>query len=289
MTDPREEFCPKDEQAVAWALHALEPYEEQEVLRHLPGCAACRAAVRDAEEVLSGLGASVEQVEPPPSLRGSLLARAAETPQLPPADGARPASDTDPAPSDAPAPRRRAPDRPGIDARQPGSRPPRRFGLSLRGRRLAAAALALVGVLTVGGLAVRTAQLEQQRDAETAQAQSVTELLQELGRPGTRHALLSTEDGATVAAVLVADGQRQVFTVGMPANAADQNTYVLWGVGDGVIPLGTFDVAGTDPGRLTVGSGAEADSYTAYAISLEPGRTAPASPSSVMAQGQVEI
>lgn len=31
-----------------------------------------------------------------------------------------------------------------------------------------------------------------------------------------------------VAAVLVADGQRQVFTVGMSPNAADRDPYVLW-------------------------------------------------------------
>jgi hypothetical protein len=156
---------------------------------------------------------------------------------------------------------------------------------------MVAASLALVGVLAVGGLAVRTAQLEQQRDAETAQAQSIADLVRQLARPGAQHALLATSDGSTVAAVLVADGHRQVFTVGMPANAADRETYVLWGVRAGAAPqpLGTFDVAAADPGQRIVGSGAEADGFSAYAISLEAGRTAPASPSSVMAQGQVAI
>ncbi len=278
--------CPRDEEAVAWALHALEPDEEMRFLQHLPECGSCRAAVRDAEEVLAGLGTSVEQVEPPPALRGALLARAAETPQdRAAAEPTRRAADADadvdvPAPPAAATPHRSDPE-------------PRRAStwFSRRGRRMAAAALALVAVVAVGGLAIRNAQLQQQRDAETAQAQSVTELLEEIARPGTRHALLNTDDGTTVAAVLVADGQRQLFTVGMPPNPADRSTYVLWGVleGESPQPLGTFDVTENGTGPVTVGSGGEADRYASYAISLEPGRAAPASPSGVMAQGQVAI
>jgi hypothetical protein len=275
MSRHGERDCPREEEAVAWALHALEPDEELQFVAHLPGCPSCQATVRDAEEMLTGLGASVEQVEPPPMLRSNLLARAAETPQERPT--APPASDSPPAP--AAAPQRTDP------------RPTPTRWLSRRGRQLTAAALAVVAVVAIGGLAIRNAQLQQQRDAEAARAQGVTELLGELARPGTRHALLSTDDGATVAAVLVEDGQRQIYTVGMPANEADSTTYVLWGVPAGAAPqaLGTFDVTGTDVGTRAVGSGGEADRFTAYAISLEEGRAAPASPSAVMAQGQVAI
>lgn len=286
MTDRHDE-CPMNEQTIGWALHALEPDEEMAVLRHLPTCSSCRQAARDAEEVMAGLGVSVEQVDPPPALRDALMARVAETPQHPRPDHPRPAPKGD-EPADEPGPRHRARE----DARPPDNRPPsRRSWLSRRGRKLVAASVALVGVLVVGGLAVRTSQLEQQRNAETTQAQSLTDLLRDLDRPGARHAVLATGDGTAVAAVLVADGQREVFTVGMPPNAADRDTYVLWGIQPGAAPkpLGTFDVAAADPGRHAVGSGAEADSFTTYAISLETGRTAPASPSGVMAQGQVKI
>ncbi len=284
-----------NEQAVAWALHALEPDEEMAVLLHLPQCASCQEAVRDAEEVLSGLGAAVEQVDPPPSLRENLLARAAETPQHPSVTEP-PARAQTPPPVQAgagdPAPRHRAEDR--RDRTRPADgRPGARSWLSRRGRRILAASLALAAVLTVGGLAVRTAQLEQQRDAEIAQAQSLEDLLRMVDQPGAQHALLTAEDGTTVAAVLVADGQRQVMPLGLEPNATDNTTYVLWGMTgpDDTTPqaVGTFDVAPAERGLRPVGSVGEADGFSLYAISIEQGRTAPASPSGVIASGQVEI
>jgi anti-sigma-K factor RskA len=79
VTGPENEPCRYQEWAVAWALHALEPDEEQEFRGHLPQCASCRAVVEDADEVLASLGAAVEQVDPPPSLRASLMSAAAQT------------------------------------------------------------------------------------------------------------------------------------------------------------------------------------------------------------------
>ena len=76
-------MCPRNEQAVGWALHSLEPDEEIAVLRHLPECPSCREVAGDAEAVLSHLGAAVEQVDPPSSLRDRLMARVADTRQEP--------------------------------------------------------------------------------------------------------------------------------------------------------------------------------------------------------------
>lgn len=288
MSSPRHPFCPMNEQAVGWALHALEPDEEMAVLLHAPSCPSCQAVIREAEELLSHLGAAVEQIEPRDSLRDVILARAAESPQRIPMLRPRTSpEDTSPQPA---APRHRAEtESPHPPARNPEPTPSRLSWLTRR--RLVGASLVLVGLLTVGGLAARTAQLEQQRDAETLQAQSIADLVAQLDRPGARHALLAGGDGSTIAAVLVADGQRQVFTVGLAANAVERDTYVLWGTRDGAGPqaLGTFDVAAADRGLRTVGSAAEADTFTGYAISREPGRTPPASPSEVVANGQVEI
>ncbi|MGI9000089.1 MAG: anti-sigma factor domain-containing protein [Pseudonocardia sp.] len=292
MRNSRQQPCRLNEQSVGWALHALEPAEELEVVLHLPQCSSCQDAVLHAEEVLTALGASVEQADPPASLRDALLARAAETPQRP--STLRPRTSPETAqPSEAPSvprpPRHGTPD--GRDTVVPPQT--RAFGwswLSQRGRRLVAASLVLTGVLTVGGLVTRTVQLEQQRDAGVAQAQSIADLVGQLDQPGVRHAVLAEGDGSTVAAVLVVDGQRQVFTIGLPANAADRDTYVLWGLrpGAGPEPVGTFDVAEADKGLRTVGSTAEAEGFTGYAISIEPGRTAPASPTTVVASGQVQ-
>jgi anti-sigma-K factor RskA len=283
VSGPRNESCPVNEQAVAWALHALEPDEEMVVLRHLPTCPSCRAVAADAEEAFARMGSAVEQVEPPPSLRDSLMARVAETPQV-----NRPAAASQPQPR-VPAPT----SEPGSHRRDrsaaAGTRPPRGSGWSRRGRRLVAASVALVGVLAIGGLAIRTTQLQQQRDAEVAQAQSMSQLLGQLGRPGTQYALLAQDGGPTVAAVVVADGQRQVYALGIPANAADRDTYVLWGLPENGDPraLGTFDVAGTAPTGQQVGPPADSDAFSKYAISIEPGRVAPPTPSTVVAVGGV--
>ncbi len=303
MTAPEQHPCPMNAQAVGLALHALEPDEEMEVLLHLPQCTSCRTAAQEAGEVLAGLGVAVEQVEPPRGLRDSLMDQVARTPQLPPVCPAdQPGARFRPRPGarhrDPPAPRhRRESDAPAArpPTRAAGGKPPegsRRPGgswLSRRGRRVLAASLALVAILSIGGLAVRTMQLEQQRDAETAQAQSIADMLTQLDRPGAEHALLASPDGQTMAAVLVADGQRKLITVGMPPNQTDRDTYVLWGLRSGVpAAIGTFDVAPADPGTHSLGPAAPTEDFSAYAISLEPGRTAPPLPSQVVASGQVQ-
>lgn len=291
--------CPRTAEAVGWALHALEPEEEMAVLVHLPQCAVCRSAVRDVEQVLGGLGSAVEQVDPPPSLRSNILTAAAGTPQHPsvlrprvsPESTPRhvpPAPPVPPSPvAQPPAPRHRR-DGEGAGTGPPG-RARRARWLSTRGRRMLAASLALVGVIAVGGLAARTLQLEQQRDAAVTQAQSVAELMSQLDEPGTTHAVLANSEGVAVGAVLVSDDQRRLVTVGLPANATDRETYVLWGLrGQTPVAIGTFDVGTPEPGSGTLQSPAEASGFSAYAISLEPGRTAPASPTQPVASGQVE-
>lgn len=295
MSAPRARPCPREQEAVGLALHALEPEEEVDALLHLTQCASCRAALRDAEHVLRGLGSAVEAVEPPPTLRDEIVAAAERTPQ---SSGALRSHSPEPVPSGKVPPRAarpRAPQQPAADrSRRGGERPAtgptgRRTWLSARARRVAAASLALVGVLTVGGLAVRAAQLEQQRDAAVSQAQSIADLMARLDEPGTAHAVLAAPDGSTVGAVLVADGQRRLVTVGLPPNSADE-TYVLWGIRNQTpVPIGTFDVGTSDPGLERLGSPSEAGSFSGYAISIEPGRVAPATPTDVVAQGQVEI
>ncbi len=281
MSTPRNRPCPLNEQAVGGALHALEPDEEMAMLLHVPQCGSCQAAVRAAEEVLSYLGESVEQVDPPPSLRDRIVTAAADTSQSPV---------TQPIP-DVKAPyvprhriiERGAESRPLVDAALPR---PRRSRLTRR--RLVAASIALIGVLAVGGLAVRTTQLEQQSQTLAAQAQTITDLVGQLDRPGVQHAVLASDAGATTAAVVIDHGQRQVYTVGLGINGKG-TSYVLWGIRAGSAPagLGVFDVVTPDSGVHPLGTVAANEGFTAYAISIEPGHTVPAKPSTVVAQGQV--
>lgn len=281
MTHARS-FCPLTEQAVGWALHALEPDEEMALLLHIPQCVECRTAVRETEMVLARFGASVEQVDPPARLRTSILSAAAETPQL------RPATRVDPPTVAMPVIRPRVvPATPPATAPRsapPPARPSRRRGTTRR--RLVAIAAAVVAVISIGGLGVRAAELQTERDNVAARALNLSQLVQQLNRP---HALLTGDDGTTVAAVvLAADQQREVYTVGLPANATDR-TYVLWGLKNGTPEaLGAFDVASADRGQRNVGTGNQ-DGYQAYAISLEPGRTAPALPTDVVAKGALVV
>jgi anti-sigma-K factor RskA len=277
MTEPRP-ACTRVAQAVGWALHALEPDEEVSLERHLPTCPDCRAAVGDVHAVTAQLATTVEQVDPPPRLRASILDAVASTPQITPLDTGQL----------APTPGRRQSRTPRRDPSGPRPTGPTRPG---RNRRLAlirvvTVAATAVAVIVIGGLGVRTLQLQQQLATASSQVSSTTALVRDIARPGNAHALLAGPDGTAVAAVVVAGGQRTVYTIGLTPNSADQS-YVLWGLKDPAsapLPLGVFDVDEQNASPQTVGSPG-VQSFAAYAISLEPGRTPPAHPTDVVASG----
>ncbi len=276
MTNPRPQ-CTYTDQAVGWALHALEPDEEMAVELHVPTCPDCRAAVRDTEVVMTSLATAVEQVDPPARLRASILEAAAATPQVP-------TQRREPAPSSPP---RRASTAPPAGSAPAG--PSRGGGRRFTPRRLVAASMALAAIVVIGGLGTRTIQLQQQLESANAQTVSTEELVRQLARPGVSHALLAQPDGTAVAAVVLTGGKRNVYTLGLAANTTD-HTYVLWGIGDASAspqPLGAFDVAARDSGLRSVGASGQ-DAFAAYAISLEPGRTPPASPTDVVASGTLQ-
>ena len=247
MTGPRP-TCTRTEQAVGWALHALEPDEEIAVERHVPTCPDCSAAVRDAQVVMAQLATAVEQVEPPARLRASILDAAAATPQVRPRP--RRSRRPHPGPASRARPVRRVqPVRPlAVRARLVRS-PPAAAGASPPA--VLSAAVAALAIVAAGGLGIRTVQLQQQTvelqqqlDTASSQVSSTTALVQDLSRPGNSHALLAKPDGTAVAAVVLAGDQRTVYTISLAANSADQ-TYVLWGLKDAAAapePLGVFDV-----------------------------------------------
>jgi hypothetical protein len=267
-----------NDQAVGWALTALEPDEEQAMRTHLPGCRSCRDVVWGTERVMGELATSVVPVDPPARLRDNILAQGARTPQLGREKTLAPTRQPVLMISNAEV---GSHDRP-VTSEQ--GHPHRR---RLSGRLVVAAA-AVVAVFGVGGLAVYTAQVQQQRDAQVAQSQSLADLVAQLDRPGTSHAMLSTDAGRSLAAVLVTASERTVVTTGLPPNDRNGTIYVLWGLGAGnPRPLGSFDV--TAPGSDVQGIGGPADgpAFSSYAISLEPGRAMPAAPTAVVAHGAV--
>lgn len=77
--------------AVAWAIDALEPADQQDFETHRDGCGICALAVMSALRVAAELAYGVPDVEPPALLRQRVLAAA--TPR-PPAPGMSPEGST---------------------------------------------------------------------------------------------------------------------------------------------------------------------------------------------------
>jgi Anti-sigma-K factor rskA len=282
--------CPMNDQAVAWALHALEPDEELAMRTHLPGCRSCRDVVQETELVMGELAASVELVDPPARLRDSILAAAAETPQMRPETPLAKPWPGPRSPDSGSIPRRAESDGAGNDGRLAARERPRpRRWLQPNGRRsLVTAAVAVVAVICVGGLALYTAQVQQQLNAQIAQSQSLADIVTQMDQPGTAHATLSTGAGEAVAAVLVIASERTVVAAGLPPNDRNDTIYVVWGLGtDNPRPLGAFDIAAPGSSVHSVGSAADGKAFSSYAISLESGRDMPATPTTVVASGAV--
>ncbi|MGY1856284.1 anti-sigma factor domain-containing protein [Modestobacter sp. SYSU DS0290] len=289
-TAPGDDHRAWDELAVGWALHALEPEDEDRFAAHLPSCARCARTVADTQQVMGALAADLPAAEPSDGLRDRLRVAVEETEQV-----RRP----EPPPAQQPA----APaDRALPAAARTGDRPagggldlvaPRRRGepdLRPAWRRVLPTALVAAGVAAVLALGAWNVVLAGDRDDARALAAQRSEVLEELLVPGRATiAPLTEEDGRQVATVVARDGQVQVLSTGLAPNDTADSTYVVWGVSDGSpVAIGEFDVVSPRMELLSVGSAAAGlDEYGAYAVSIEPGRQAPAEPTEIVAKGQV--
>ncbi len=258
MTGDHERF---DELAVGWALHALEPDDEAEFGRHLPGCARCAETVAETTEVMAGMAADLPPAEPSAGLRSRLREAVAGT-----------AQESGPVPAPVA-------DRPAAPAALPSPRRSRALRLAL----VAAAVAAVVG-LGVWNVVLGA----DRRELETTVAQQ-REVVAALLTPGEATVATLDGDGGPVATVVARADRLQVVTHGLAVNDAGSTTYVLWGLGqDGPKALGTFDVEQSQMGLRTVGSEATGlDEFPQYGISIEPGQEAPSAPTDVVATGQV--
>jgi hypothetical protein len=289
--------CARVEQAVGWALHALEPGDEDALAEHLPTCPVCREAVRETDDLIWTMAAGDEQLDPPPGLRESLMATVAATPQLPVEEWRQHWPALPPTPPKQPRWSAEAaslmwnPPRPTIgtpDADAEAAAARRRSHRS--GRIAVMAATALIAFLGVAGLAFRGVTGPEAQQLEQARARVTEQVLAEVAQPGSRHVMLNAPNGQPVAGVLLSSGQPQVASVGLESNDVRRNIYVLWGVRDDGRPVavGTFDMVTGDHALHPVGSPlGNAPSFDRYAISIEAGRNAPETPGLVLASGLV--
>jgi Anti-sigma-K factor rskA len=279
--------CPNAELAVGWALHALEPADEDLLIEHLSDCHICREVVQQTEELFWVLSSANEQIDPRPQLRDELMAAVAATPQTPKEEreAAWPKASGMPAGSSVtvgwhadndPGATSRAVDRPG--ARR---KPTRR-------RRMAVlAATVVLAVVGVGGFAYRQVQTaRQEQQVQAASPRQFNAIREQVALPGAGYAVLKLPNGEPVAGVSISATEREVYPYSLPPNNK-QHVYVLWGIAKGApVPLGAFDVNSSDNGLRRIESSAGGNgTFRAYAISLEPGRTMPETPSSVVASG----
>lgn len=275
-----------DELAVGWALHALEPEDEAGFQAHLAGCTRCAGTVADTVEAMAAMAADLPVAEPSPELRDRLRDAVASTEQVQrPADDVLPELVAEPAPAPLPAP-----DAPTVVAFPgPAGRAARRRRGGRSWQRALPNALVAAGVAAILALGAWNVVLTQDRDAAQATAATQASVMDSLLAPGEVTVAPMVHDGRTVATVVARDGQAQVVVDGMTANDTSDSTYVLWGMSNGSpVALGTFDVTSPGMDLQTVGSDATGlDDYSAYGISIEPGRQAPSSPTDIVANGQV--
>lgn len=260
-----------DELAVGWALHALEPEDEDVFAQHLPGCSRCARTVAETAEVMAAMAADLPRAEPSAELRDRLSAAVAETEQVQP-----PAEEEPAEPTATGFPRYR-----GADPDQHGSSPLR--------RRLPAMALVAAAVLVILGLGIWNVFLADARDDLRATVAQQERIVNQLLTPGPAKvaALSSPTSGEVVATVVARSDRVDVVSYGLSANNPDSQTYVVWGLdGNDATALGTFDVSGSQIELETVGSGETGlDEYALYGISIEPGQVAPQAPTDIVATG----
>ena len=207
--------------AAAHALDALDDAERRRFEAHLPGCAACRADVAEFGDTAALLGEAAA-APPPASLRTSLLAAVARTPQEP-ATSTAPSSTARPGPAGAPAVADLAAHRATRTARDRRRTPRWQSGLA------AACALLAAGTGTWAWSAQRSA--EEARSAATAADREADRMAALLTAPGSRVRTVAGTGGAT-ATVVSAGHEAVVVGAGMPAVASDRG-YQLWLIEDG--------------------------------------------------------
>jgi anti-sigma-K factor RskA len=275
-----------DELAVGWALHALEPEDEALVGLHLPDCARCARTVTETAEVMAALAADLPPAEPSEDLRERIRSAVDDVEQVrrPVLPFVPPVASLEEGIAPRPA------------AGEPVGRPPtaaarwssgiRRGGLRARmPQALVAAGAAVVIGLGVWNVVLSTSR--QQAEGTAAEEQHVVHALLTPGQATI--AALSDSARRRVATVVARHGRIQLVTSGLEVDDQASTTYVLWGTRKGPpTSLGTFDVIRPGLDLHTVGADHTGlDGFSGYAISLERGRTAPARPTHIVANGQV--
>ncbi|HVE62677.1 MAG TPA: anti-sigma factor [Mycobacteriales bacterium] len=254
-----------EELAVGHAFSALEPEDEQAFLTHLRGCGLCERTLAETDAVASHLAYAAEPADPPAALREAILDAVRESGR--------------PVRFPAKVTPLRSSTRPHLAAART-VRSPYRSALALAG-----VAAGLVAIVSVGVWNTNLRANIEVKNAAIARMEQVSEIAAD---PTTVRVPLTSGDVAGGTA-FVRGSTAVVLVRGLPANAPN-STYVLWyrDKQGGFHAVNTFDVRETDHVNI-VDSALDRpiDQIASIAVSREPGRTAPATPSFALVQGSV--
>jgi anti-sigma-K factor RskA len=241
--------------AAGHALNALSEADERAYQEALAGNPHWSSHVRDATDAVAAISATIEPVEPPASIRASLLARITDLPQEGTAGPESNSADAEDYAAAGPAPVVSEPSAPTLTTSGWGMR--RWFTL----------AASIVAVLVLGFGAVTVSQ-------QLTRPASVVALEQITTAPDAQSATATMPGGAVATAHWSAStGQSVLVTEGMPTLPDDQ-TYELWFVRDDTpIAAGIFS---TDAeGKATAVLQGEFHSGDVIAVTVEPAGGSP--------------
>jgi anti-sigma-K factor RskA len=262
-----------EELAAGYALHALEPEDEQLFAEHLAACARCEHDVAEHQATLAQLAYAPAAPAPPPSVLEGIRA------------GVRAAG------REASFPESRAETVPAQDGPVVPLDRARRRRDAARLRRAGAWSGIAAAAALVLSLGIWNAALQQDRAEQAEWGARMAKAVDQLRDEATETVPLRAADtGDVVAVALVRGDELSLVVDGLPVNAA-ATTYVLWGesrYGD-KRAVGAFDV--TDEG-LDVLDGmrlqASVADVTRYMVTREQGDDAPPIPTlPVLAVGTV--
>jgi anti-sigma-K factor RskA len=223
--------------AAGFALGSLEPDEEQEFQRHLEGCTACQATVREFEDLTASLAEAAARVEAPGSLRSAIRRRTGYT----------------------------------LRSRV------RRRVRDWRGARIMVRATAVAGVLALIALSLWNLALRDQRQLDRARIASFEAAVRLVNDSTANRVPLSgsaTDSGVRATVVASSRQDRGVLVVeGLPPLAPGR-VYELWGLPQG--DLGKAAKAAVfrfndNPGVRTVAFSVPIQPTTGFAITNETG------------------
>ena len=223
--------------AAGFALNALEPDDEVEFQRHLEGCSACKATVRELDELAATMAYAAPSVDPPTSLRSAIRRGTGQTI------------------------RRRV-------LRAVGS-----WG----GSRLAVRAAVVVGIVALFGLSLWNLALREQHELDQFRVANLDAGLRMLNDPNFQRVPLSGTANAlgAQASVLASSGtDRGVLVVeGLPRLPEDR-VYQLWALPQGDVAQATSAMVfslRSGRGVRAIRFSVAIQPGTGYAVSEEPG------------------